>query len=82
MSAFMKTLLSLSLSGTLVFLLLKLLKPLYREKFSRRWQYYIWLVAALRFLIPFSPDGTLMNNGRRNPRDRRMGTPAGQERPA
>ena len=61
MSAFMKTLLSLSLSGTLVFLLLKLLKPLYREKFSRRWQYYIWLVAALRFLIPFSPDGTLMN---------------------
>ena len=61
MNAFMKTLLSLSLSGTLVFLLLKLLKPLYREKFSRRWQYYIWLVAALRFLLPFSPDGTLMN---------------------
>ena len=61
MSAFMKTLLSLSLSGTLVFLLLKLLKPLYREKFSRRWQYYIWLVAALRFLLPFSPDGALMN---------------------
>ena len=61
MSEFMKTLLSLSLSGTLIFLLLKLLKPLYRERFSRRWQYYVWLVVALRFLIPLSPETALMN---------------------
>ena len=61
MSGFMKMLVSLSLSGTLLFLLLKLLKPLYRERFSRRWQYYVWLVVALRLLIPFSPEGTLMN---------------------
>ena len=61
MSEFMKTLLSLSLSGTLIFLLLKLLKPLYRRNFSKRWQYYVWLVVALRFLIPFSPETALMN---------------------
>lgn len=61
MSEFMKMLLSLSISGTLLFLLLKFFKPLYRERFSRRWQYYIWLVVALRFLIPFSPETALMN---------------------
>ena len=61
MSGFMKMLISLSVSGTLLFLILKLLKPLYREKFSRCWQYYVWLVVALRFLIPFSPEGTLVN---------------------
>lgn len=56
MSEFMKVLFSLSLSGTLLMLLVFLLKPLYRERFSRRWQYYIWLVAALRFVLPFTPD--------------------------
>lgn len=50
MSEFIKILLSLSLSGTLLMLLVLLPKPLYRERFSRRWQYYIWLVVALRFL--------------------------------
>ena len=51
MSDFMKVLLSLSLSGTLLLLILLLLKQLYKNKFSKRWQYYIWLAAALRFQI-------------------------------
>lgn len=55
MNEFLKTLLSLSLSGTLLFLLVLLPRGLYRERFSRRWQYYILLVAALRFLLPFAP---------------------------
>lgn len=58
MSEFIKILLSLSLSGTLLMLLVLLPKPLYRERFSRRWQYYIWLVVALRFLLPLTPDST------------------------
>lgn len=58
MSEFIKILLSLSLSGTLLMLLVLLPKPLYRERFSRRWQYYIWLVVALRFLLPITPDST------------------------
>lgn len=61
MNEFMKMLLSLSVSGTLIFMILKAVKPLYKEKFSRRWQYYIWLIAALRFLIPFAPETALMN---------------------
>ena len=43
MNEFMKTLLSLSVSGTLLLLLILGLKQLYINKFSRRWQYYILL---------------------------------------
>lgn len=58
MDEFLKTLLSLSLSGTMLFLLVLIPRSLYRERFSRRWQYYIWLVVALRFLLPFAPGMT------------------------
>lgn len=60
MSEFVKTLLSLSVAGALLLLLIWSLKPLYRNSFSRRWQYYIWIVAVLRFLLPFTPDTTLV----------------------
>ncbi len=59
MTEFIKILLSLSLSGTLLLLLVLLPKPLYRERFSRRWQYYIWVVVALRFVLPFTPENAL-----------------------
>ncbi len=62
MNEFMKILLSLSLSGTLLLLLILGFKPLYKNKFSRRWQYYIWLIAALRFLLPFTPDTTIVGS--------------------
>ena len=55
MTEFIKILLSLSLSGTLLMLLVLLPKPLYRERFSRRWQNYIWVVVALRFVLPLQP---------------------------
>lgn len=60
MHDFIKVFLSLSVSGSLLTLLILLLKPLYKDKLSRKWQYYIWLVAALRFLIPIAPDTTLV----------------------
>ena len=58
----MKVLLSLSVSGTLLLLLILGLKLLYKNKFSRRWQYYIWIIAALRFLLPFAPDTSIVGS--------------------
>ena len=62
MNEFIKILLSLSVSGALLLLLILGLKPLYKNKFSKRWQYYIWIVVALRFLIPFTPDITIVGS--------------------
>lgn len=62
MNEFMKTLLSLSVSGTLLLLITLGLKPLYKNRFSKRWQYYIWIIAALRFLLPFTPDTTIVGS--------------------
>lgn len=53
--------LSLSLSGSLVALILILLKPLL-QRFSKTWQYYIWLLVILRLLIPFSPDLSIVGS--------------------
>ena len=62
MNEFMKILLSLSVSGALLLLLILGLKPLYKNKFSKRWQYYIWIVVALRFLFPFTPDNAIVGS--------------------
>ena len=62
MDDFIKTLLSLSVSGTVLYLLLWVFKPFYKNRFSKRWQYYIWLIAALRFVLPFTPCTTLVGS--------------------
>lgn len=62
MNEIMKVLLSLSLSGTLLLLFILSLKLLYKNKFSRRWQYYIWIIVAFRFLIPFSFGTTIVGS--------------------
>lgn len=59
MNEFIKQLLSLSLSGSLLVLMLLFLKKLYKNRLSKCWQYYIFLAAALRFLLPFAPDAAL-----------------------
>ena len=61
MTALLRTLLSLALSGSVLTLLLLLLLPRLRARTSRRWQYYIWLAAVLRLLVPFAPEASLMN---------------------
>lgn len=54
----MKLLASLSLSGSLVILILLLSRPLVQNRLSKRWQYYIWLAAILRLLLPLSPEAS------------------------
>lgn len=42
---------SLSLSGTITGGILFLVKPIVKRYFSKTWQYYIWLIFFLRFLL-------------------------------
>jgi len=51
---------SLSLSGSLIALLLFLLKPLFKDRLSKTWQYYILLIVILRLLVPFGPEVSLV----------------------
>lgn len=60
MNEVMKLIISLSLSGTALILLLLLFRPLYRERLSKSWQYYIWLVVILRLLLPITPEASLI----------------------
>lgn len=54
MTNLLKSLLSLSFSGTLLILVFFLFKPLWKNKLSKQWQYYIWLVVIARLLFPFT----------------------------
>ncbi|HBG5344289.1 TPA: hypothetical protein KQG29_001656 [Clostridioides difficile] len=60
MNELLKIVLSLSLSGALLILVLLLCKPLVKDKLSKRWQYYIWLIVVVRLLLPFAPETNLM----------------------
>lgn len=60
MNETLKIVLSLSLSGSLVMLILFLTWPVLKERLSKRWQYYIWLVVIARLLLPFAPEINLM----------------------
>lgn len=62
MSDFLKLLLSMSLSGSAIAIFLFAIKPFLGERFSKSWQYYIWLVVILRMLIPYSPEISLMGS--------------------
>jgi len=53
---------SMSLSGTAIILLLLLLRPLLKERFSKAWQYYIWMIVVVRLLVPYSPEHSLVND--------------------
>lgn len=55
-----KIFLSMSFSGSLLILILFLGKLFLKDKFSRQWQYYIWLIVILRLLLPFGPETNLM----------------------
>ena len=60
MNAVLKIFLSMSFSGSLLILILLLGKQFLKNKISRQWQYYIWLVVVLRLLLPFGPEVSLM----------------------
>ncbi len=60
MNAVLKIFLSMSFSGSLLILALLLGKQILKNKISRQWQYYIWLVVVLRLLLPFGPEVSLL----------------------
>lgn len=49
-----KVLLSLSLSGTLLGVLVFVVKFLSKDKFSKKWQYYVWILVLLRMMVPIT----------------------------
>ena len=60
MNGVFRTVLSMSLSGSLLVLLLLLLRPLLRHRLSQRWWYYVWLIVIARLLLPLTPPASLM----------------------
>lgn len=61
MNEIFKIILSLSLSGSILILILLLGKPFLRKYFSQRWYYYTWLIVIARLLLPFAPKNNLIN---------------------
>ncbi|MCE3201095.1 M56 family metallopeptidase [Paenibacillus sonchi] len=60
MNVVLITILSLSLSGSILALIMLGIKPFVKKRLSQTWQYYIWLVVIFRFLLPFTPEVTLI----------------------
>lgn len=50
---------TLSIAGAFLIGIILVSKPILKKQFSKRWQYYIWLVVIARLLIPIviSPEG-------------------------
>lgn len=61
MNDIFKIILSLSISGTILSLIILALKPLIRHKLPKSFQYYIWVVVLLRLLLPFSFEESIIN---------------------
>jgi len=50
--------LQVSMSTSIVIGVLLLLLPLINRSYSAKWSYIVWLIIAVRLLIPFSPSIT------------------------
>jgi beta-lactamase regulating signal transducer with metallopeptidase domain len=61
MSEAMKLILSLSLSGSILALILFAMKPFIKNRFSKSLQYYIWMVVLLRLVLPLSFEASIIN---------------------
>lgn len=59
MNEVLKTIVSLTVSAAVITALLFACKPLYRNRLSKSWQYYIWMIVVIRMLVPFSPERNL-----------------------
>ena len=60
MTQILKMVLSMSLSGTLLILVVLPGVRLLNGRLGRQWQYYIWLIVVMRLLLPFGPKENLM----------------------
>lgn len=54
MTDFFSTLLSLSFSGSVAALTLFIIRIFGKDRLSKSWQYYIWLVVLLRTTLPIT----------------------------
>ncbi len=61
MSSVLVTILSLSISGSILALILVALRPLLKNRVSKTFQYYIWLLVLLRLALPVSFSGSLVD---------------------
>ena len=60
MNSMMRLVLSLSVSGTLLLWVVWAVTHIGRRKFSKTWQYYVWLLVVLRLLVPFTGSHSLV----------------------
>lgn len=56
MNKLMNIIFSLSISGTILIFILMIMRVLLKEKVSKTWQYYIWIIVIVRLLLPWTPD--------------------------
>jgi beta-lactamase regulating signal transducer with metallopeptidase domain len=61
MNETIKLILSLSISGSILAVIIFAIKPFIKHRLSKAFQYYIWIVVLLRLIMPFSFDGSIMN---------------------
>lgn len=61
MNEIIKLILSLSLSGSILAVIIFLLKSFIKHKLPKSIQYYIWVVVLLRLMLPFSFETSIMN---------------------
>ena len=61
MNSILSAVLSLSISGSVLALLLMFLHPLMKNRTSKAVQYYVWLLVLLRLVIPFTIENSLVN---------------------
>lgn len=55
MNDLLRQLFIISLATSAVIKLLLLLTPLLRKPYAARWRYFVWLIVAVRLLIPLAP---------------------------
>lgn len=59
---FLNLLVSLSLSGSLVFFIWKIINPFLSKLFTKRVQYYLLLIVLFRFILPISAKNSLIGS--------------------
>lgn len=60
MAQIFRVILSLSVSGGLIGLLIMLLRPVTRRVFAKKWTYYLWLLVLVRLMVPVHADINIM----------------------
>ena len=60
MEQIFRVILSLSISGGMVGILILLFRPVSRRFFAKKWTYYLWLLLLVRLLVPIHAEINLM----------------------